>query len=215
MGDRFSRLVIEKIPLLALSAVWSIITFMVQKEGGAVESLHNLTLTDRTANAAVSYAQYLVRTVWPFALSIFYPHPGSWPARDVILSLGLILLLTLFVLSQLPRRPYLLFGWLWYLGTLVPVIGLVQVGAQSMADRYTYLPLIGIFVMIAWALGDLLNSCPKYKVMGWTVAGGILATLAIMTQTQIGYWKDSKTLFEHALLATDHNYQAHKSFGMP
>ena len=212
-GGSVGWLVMEKVPLLLLSAVSATVTFLVQKEGGAVESLQALPFSDRLANAVVSYAYYLVKTAWPFALSIFYPHPRTWPAREIILSLVLILLVTFWVISQVRRRPYLTVGWLWYLGTLVPVIGLVQVGAQAMADRYTYLPLIGIFIMTAWALKDLLKFRPVWRLTGAAVIGGMLVVLVVMTRTQVGYWKDSISLFSHALIATDHNYQAHKSLG--
>ncbi len=217
-GVRFLRasissLVREKIPMLILSAAGSVITFHVQKEGEAVASLHNLPLADRLANAVVSYAQYLVKMLFPFNLAVFYPHPGAWPMREVILSFGLLLSISWLAFRQVRRRPYLTVGWLWYLGTLVPVIGLVQVGAQAMADRYTYLPLIGIYIMASWGMADLLADSSRRRMIGWGVSGVMLAVLVFMTQTQVGYWKDSTALFEHALRVTENNYEAHNNLG--
>ena len=209
----WGHLVYEKIPLFFLSAAVSIITFLVQKEGGAAASLQDLPLANRLANAVVSYSHYLVKTVWPFTLAVFYPHPGSWPVSEVILSLLLIFLITLLVLLLIRHRQYLIMGWLWYLGTLFPVIGLVQVGAQAMADRYTYLPLIGVYIMVVWGFRDLLQGRPTRRVIGGAVSGGVLAVLVVMTQIQVGYWRDSITLFTHALRVTDGNYQANNNLG--
>jgi len=215
-GD-FSRkigpLLYEKIPLMVLSAVGSTITFLVQKDGEAVASLQHLSLADRLGNAAVSCAGYLVKMVWPFNLAVFYPHPVTWPVWDVLAAVLLVLLTTVFVLLQSRRRPYLLTGWFWYLGTLVPVIGLVQVGAQAMADRYTYLPLIGIFLMVAWGLRELPVKRSVFPLVWGSIAGCVLAILAVLTQIQVGYWRDSSVLFRRALEATDHNYQAHNHLG--
>jgi protein O-mannosyl-transferase len=207
------RLVYEKIPLFFLSAASCVITFLVQSDGEAVASLQNLPFVQRIGNALVAYAHYLVKTVWPVNLAVFYPHPGVWPTREVILSLALILLITWFVMTKKKRFPYLAVGWFWYLGTLVPVIGLVQVGAQAMADRYTYLPLIGIFVMAVWAGADILNRAKAGAAIGGMISGGLIAVLIVMTQTQVGYWKDSFTLFMHANSVTDKNYQAQNNIG--
>src|SRR5262249_54141233 len=136
------RLAVEKLPLLLLVIASSMITMSVQQLAEA--SWEFLPLTDRLANASVSYASYIGKTLWPAALAVFYPHPvGSLPASSVILSFLFVLILSGLAVSQLRARPYVAVGWFWYLGTLIPVIGIVQVGAQSMADRYTYIPLIG------------------------------------------------------------------------
>jgi tetratricopeptide (TPR) repeat protein len=206
-------LVVEKIPLFALSVAASAVTFWVQREGEAVASLQNLPLADRLANALVAYGQYLVKTVWPFALCAFYPHPGSWPLREALLAAGLLLLITALVILTGRRKPCLLTGWLWYLGTLVPVIGIVQVGAQAMADRYTYLPLIGIFIMVAWAVGEAVRQSPTRRALVGAVGGGVLLLLVALTQAQVGTWRDSISLFTNALKATDGNYQAYTHLG--
>jgi tetratricopeptide (TPR) repeat protein len=208
------RLLWEKFPLFFLSATASIITFLVQKEWGAVDSLENLTLADRAVNAVVAYAGYLIKMVFPLQLSVFYPRPAAWSVSDVLLSLGLLTGISMLVLLQMRRRHYLLVGWLWYLGTLVPVIGLVQVGSQTMADRYTYLPLIGIFVMLAWGVADLIREKALKRMVGGILAGAFLLACVLLTQFQVGYWKDSLTLFTQALKVTDNNYQALNNLGM-
>jgi Tfp pilus assembly protein PilF len=205
------RLLYEKVPLFFLSTVSSIITFIAQKEGEAVASLQNLPFTGRMGNAVVSYAGYLVKLIWPFNLAIFYTHPGTWPAREIVLALILLLLITSLVLAKNRHCRYMLVGWLWYLGTLVPVIGLVQVGAQSMADRYTYLPLIGIFIMVVWGSAEFLQDSHCRRVIWGAVSGAVIAILLVMTQIQVGYWKNSIALFSHALHVTEKNYQAHNN----
>jgi Tfp pilus assembly protein PilF len=211
-GRGLVRLVWEKIPLFLLSAAGSVVTFLVQKEG--VAPLGVLPFADRLVNAVVSYGQYLVKMLFPFNLAVFYPHPGGWPMGEFALSFLLILLVTVFVIMQVGRRPYFLVGWLWYLGTLVPVIGIVQVGSQAMADRYAYLPLIGVYLMAVWGFRDLLLDCPWRRVVWGVVSGGVLGVLVVMTQVQVGYWKDSMTLFTHALKVTEKNYLAHNNLGI-
>jgi protein O-mannosyl-transferase len=207
---RWVRLVGEKTPLFILSAVGSVITFLIQNDHKAVSSLSAIPLGDRLANAVVSYAAYLRKTFWPVDLSIFYPYHG--PPPFVYLVSALVLLILVTVLSTLlhRRRPYLLIGWLWYLGTLVPVIGFVTVGSQAMADRYTYLPLIGIFIMVVWGVMDLLDGRRGRQAIGGIVSVAMLVILVIMTQIQVGYWKDSTTLFGHTLRHTERNFIAHE-----
>src|SRR5262249_45647697 len=137
------RLVREKVPFLMLSVASSVVTFEAQKHGGAVST--GISFGPRVANALVSYARYIGKMVWPANLSVLYPHPGTWPAIQVVASAALLLAVFAVVISLARRQPCLLAGWLWFVGTLIPVIGLVQVGIQSMADRYTYVPLIGLF----------------------------------------------------------------------
>jgi tetratricopeptide (TPR) repeat protein len=212
-GRSLISLAYEKIPLFVLSAVSSVITFVVQREAESVASLVNLPIVDRLGNAAVSYLRYLVKMALPYDLAVFYPHPGTWPIREVLLSAILLILITGFVLMRRHRQPFWAVGWLWYLGTLLPVIGLVQVGAQSMADRYTYLPLIGIFIMIAWGGKDLITGMSHNRMLAVALSGSILSLLAAMTFIQVGFWRDSVSLFNHALRVTDGNYQAHYNLG--
>src|SRR5262249_55295133 len=150
------RLIAEKLPLFALAAVSSVITIVVQHRAGAVQSLISVTAATRLSNAAVSYSAYLGKTLWPAGLAIFYPFPNVIPTWKVFGSVLFLVITTVLVLRAAGRLPYLVTGWLWYLGTLVPVIGLVQVGDQSMADRYSYIPIVGVFMIAAWGLPDII-----------------------------------------------------------
>jgi Tfp pilus assembly protein PilF len=202
------RLLMEKIPLFLLSAVWSVITLLVQQE--AMPSLLIMPLGERLANAAVSYLAYLGKMLWPDGLSVFYPYHGPPPLWRLLSVFALLILVTALTFLQARQRPYLTMGWLWYLGTLVPVIGLVQVGAQAMADRYTYLPLVGIFIATVWGMGDLLGRLSGRAVIGRGLSAAILGILTILTVIQIGYWKDTTTLFTHALRSTERNFMAYQ-----
>ena len=208
-----ARLVYEKIPLFLLSAAGCVVTFLVQQRAGAVAPLESLPLAKRLGNAVISYSEYLVKTVWPADLAVFYPYHGPPPEWRLPLSLAILTALSLLAVVSFRRRPYLPVGWFWYLGTLVPVIGIVQVGMQAMADRYTYLPLIGIFMMIAWGGADILHARRAGGLIGGVISAVVLVGLAVATQIQVGYWKDSLTLFTHALRVTDKNYQAHNNVG--
>jgi protein O-mannosyl-transferase len=211
--SRWGRLVWEKIPLFLLSAAGSIITFLVQKESQAISSLSAMPLGDRLANATVSYAAYLGKTFWPAGLSIYYPYNGPPPFGHLVSALALLVLITVMAILMIHRRPYLLVGWLWYLGTLVPVIGIVQVGSQAMADRYTYLPLVGVFILTVWGVKDLLDGCRARKAIWGLVSGFVMVVmvvLVILTQTQVRYWKDTPTLFGQALRNTERNFMAHQ-----
>jgi tetratricopeptide (TPR) repeat protein len=208
------QLVLEKVPFFALSVASSVITFLVQRKGGAVSTV--LTVGERLANATVSYARYLRKMLWPNDLSVLYPHPGHWPLWQVMVCAALLVGICVAVAVLGRGRPYLIMGWLWFLGTMVPVIGLVQVGIQSMADRYTYVPLIGLFIMVAWGLGDLIAEgrprswCARALVIGGVVA---LAACAGVTVRQIQFWRNSETLFQRAVRVTRDNYLAHNNLG--
>ena len=172
-----------------------------------------ISLSGAPGNALVAYVAYLFKTVYPLHLAIFYPHPGTtlplWQAAGAALLLAAI---TVSVLRS--TKPYLIVGWLWYLGTLVPVIGLVQVGIQGMADRYTYVPLIGIFIMAAWGIADLANRWRSRKtVLAFAAAGG-LAALTILTWLQVGTWRNNITLYSHAIEVTAGNYWAEYNLGL-
>jgi protein O-mannosyl-transferase len=201
-------LVLEKLPLLALSAASAIVTFLAQSRSGAVTSLDLLPIGTRVANALVAYATYLWKTVSPTGLAVFYPYRNPVPTGEVVVSLIVLVAVSAVAIRAARRRPYLLVGWLWYLGTLVPVIGLVRAGEQSMADRFTYLPLIGIFLAVTWGALDLASrSAPLKKLLPPAAAGAILA-LTIATRGQVAHWRDSVTLFEHALAVTERNHLA-------
>jgi len=208
-------LLAEKIPLFVLIAVSSVVTFLVQRSGGALGNLDMYPVKIRIANALISYVSYMGKTLWPHNLAVFYPHPEQslqlWQAAGAGLLLGII---SMAVLRLARLHPYLAVGWLWYLGTLVPVIGLVQIGGQAMADRYTYVPLIGLFIMIGWGVPELVARW-RYRKIGIGLAAGlVLAGSMILTWSQLQHWKSTVTLFEHALSVTADNYFAHNNLGI-
>jgi Flp pilus assembly protein TadD len=206
-------LLLEKLPLLVLSAASSAMTVWAQRHGRAIQELAGLPLPARLSNALVSYVDYLRQTIWPSDLALFYPHPGAnLPAWQVAGAALLVLAVTALALWGGRRWPYLLVGWLWYVGTLVPVIGLVQVGFQARADRYTYVPLIGIFLMLSWGLTDLARRWHGREVLA-CAAGLALICFTAITWSQTRYWHDSVTLWNHTLEVTEGNFIAHNNLG--
>jgi len=206
----FLRLVLEKLPLAAMGIATMAVNFVAQK--GASVLTGQTSLADRIANATWAYGMYLGKMVWPTSLAPFYPHPiivgqGVWGARFVVPA-AVLVVITLFVLRYVRSRPYLIVGWLIYVGTLVPVIGIVQLGAQSMADRYTYVPLIGIFIASAWLAADAVAQHPSWRRPVAITAGGALLALAATTTVQVSYWRDTLTLFGHATEVTQRNFVA-------
>jgi tetratricopeptide (TPR) repeat protein len=198
-----------KIPLLGLSAAAATATYLVQRGSGAVREVGQFPLGLRVENAVVSYAAYIARMFWPSKLAVFYPYPHELPVWQIALSALLLAGVSIVVLREHRSRPYLAVGWLWYLGMLVPVIGLVQVGAQSRADRYMYLPMVGLSMMLAWAVWELL---PAKAAMSVAIVGCL--ALAAVCEAQIQYWRNSETLFRHALEVTSGNYLAHHNLGV-
>lgn len=201
----FKRLGQEKLPFFALSAASSAVTLVVQARGGAVGNLASVSLDGRAENAVVSFARYLGKTLWPVDLCVLYPHPGHWGWSRVASAAALVAGITLMVWGARRRFPYLVTGWFWFLGTLVPVLGLVQVGVQSMADRYTYLPLIGVFIILAWGAKEIAERTPLSRVPLGIMAAGVLLACTLVTRAQIGYWKNGETLFRHAVDAVEKN----------
>jgi protein O-mannosyl-transferase len=195
----------EKVPLFALAILSSIVTYIAQQKGGAVSSIETLPSVVRIGNAFVSYIAYIGKMIWPSNLAVLYPHPMLLVFWQVLGSIFLLIAITLVVIWKAKKSPYLATGWLWYLGTLVPVIGIVQVGSQAMADRYTYISLIGLFITVAWGVPDLLKKWHFRKEILFTLSILIILCLSIKTWTQVGYWQDSITLFDHTLKVTDNN----------
>jgi tetratricopeptide (TPR) repeat protein len=207
---KLGYLVGEKIPLLAMSLLASFFTFLIQMQEQAVGTFSAYPLTSRLANAVLSYATYLRKLVWPHDLAFFYPYPDTvnmfWVGVSALVLLGL----TALCLWQIRRRPYLLVGWLWYLGTLVPVIGLLQVGGQALADRYTYIPLIGIYIAVAWALAEFLGwlhsgQVKRQVTCQWGIATIVLVPCLLVSFQQISYWKSGVLLYSRALEVTEDN----------
>ncbi|NTV42378.1 MAG: tetratricopeptide repeat protein [Syntrophobacteraceae bacterium] len=206
--DPVLPLVYEKIPLLALSAASSMITLYAQQKGGAVAPLSAVPLADRIANALVSSAAYLWKMFWPSELAVYYPLEALPPAL-VLASASLLLALTFFAVRWAGKYPYLLAGWLWYLVTLLPVVGIVKVGDVAMADRYTYIPLIGPFIALAWGAFDLSQALRLPRAALAAVSALALCASLLMAHSQIGQWRDSVTLYSHAIDAVSKNYGAH------
>ena len=217
---RLAHALIEKLPLFALAAASCLVTWRAQAAAGVVASFDRLALADRVANALVAYAVYLRQFAWPSRLAVFYPHAGSGlPIWKPLLAAALLLGLTLLALRSWPRRGYLTVGWLWFLGMLVPTIGLVQVGSQAHADRYMYLPLAGLAIALAWGAPGLLGRRDPLGGHGRrrvALAGAgvlVVASLAVATRLQLRHWHDSVALFEHALEVTENNHIAHVQLG--
>ncbi len=216
--SRLCQLAWEKAPLLGLSAASCIVTFLAQTKGDAVRSLDYIPFGMRISNAFVSYVAYLGKIVWPSSLAVFYPHPACTQAGIPVWEIGGALLLfgalSLLALWQGKQRPYLIVGWVWYLGTLVPVIGLVQVGNQAAADRYTYVPLIGLFIAMAWGIPNLLQRGRIRRLVLGLLGSGVIAALSVVAWSQAGYWRDSVTLFSRALAVTQDNWLAWNNLGV-
>jgi Flp pilus assembly protein TadD len=208
------RLLVEKIPLFALSALFCVVTLAGQGSENAIASLDSFPVGTRIANALASAATYLWKTVFPAGLAAHYPHPGATlPAWKVALSAATLAGSTLFAVLQARSRPWIAVGWFWYLGTLVPVLGLVQAGSQGMADRCTYIPLIGIFVVVAWGGSGIASRLGLPPAVRAAAAAACLAALSVLSFVQAGYWRSSTALFEHAIEVTRGNYLAHNQLG--
>ena len=203
-------LLLEKIPLFALSAAACFVTVIAQQK--AMKALEVVPLDFRILNALVAYAEYLYRGFVPVDLAVLYPYPGSIPPWQALVSAAVLIAVTALVIVR-RKTPALMVGWFWYLGTLVPVIGLVQVGVQAMADRYTYIPFIGLFILLTWFVDDVSARVPHRKAVLASAALLILAGLSVATVSQTGYWVNSEVLFEHALQATKDNYVIHCNLG--
>jgi len=206
--------VLEKIPLFAIAAASSIITWIAQAHGGAVRTVVDAPIALRLSNALVAYAKYLVLTFWPSDLAVYYPFPPAGiPIWQIIGAAVLLSAVTAFCVFQRKTRPYLIVGWLWFLGTLVPVIGLVQVGGQTMADRYFYIPSIGLFIALVFGLAELAKKWRVAPSLGAAIIGVVLLILAALTNAQIHRWRDSVTLFQHTLAVTPPNLPIEYNLG--
>ena len=208
-------LLLEKAPLFVLAAASCAITVWAQKTGGAVRSLQGFPFGARVGNALVSYVTYLWKTFWPAKFALFYPHPGaSLPLWKPILSAMILIAASALVWKQRHARPYLLVGWLWFLGTLVPVIGVVQVGDQGMADRYAYLPLIGLFVITVWGADELLNKIRGGSALRWGLSCLVLGVIFVLSRQQVGYWQNDISVWSHTLEVTTDNATAEREIAI-
>jgi hypothetical protein len=215
-SETWRVLLLEKVPFLAIAAASSLVTVVAQTRGGAVSTLDAIPFAARLANAAVSYGSYLVKAIWPTALAVVYPHPAftSDPTSPAVVALWAAALtcVSIVVTVRRSRWPVLFFGWAWFIVTLVPVIGLVQVGMQAMADRYTYFPLIGIFVAATWSLPEPTTRAARLAL--GIACATVALVAALVARVQTTYWRDSQTLFRHALAVTHDNATALRNLGV-
>jgi hypothetical protein len=208
-----TSLVLEKLPLFILAIGSSTITYFVQKKSGALNIDTPLILN--MGNGLISYVRYIAKMFWPHPLAAIYPfNPDQINYMNVIAAGVFILAVSYFAFRQTKKRPYFLMGWLWYLGTLVPVIGFVRIGDHAYADRYTYLPLIGLFVTLVWGANELIERLHLNKGVAVALSITLLSVLSFITIEQTKYWKNDIVLFEHAIEVTDNNAPAHKRLGL-
>ena len=207
--------IFEKIPFFILSAVSSVVTFLVQRSAGAMPGIERLALQWRIVNAVISYAKYIGEMFWPSGLSVHYPYDFASLGMWKVGAAGLFLLaVSILIIRQAGKRRYLPVGWLWYLGTLVPVIGLAQAGGQALADRYTYIPLTGLFIIAAFGAEELSYGLPGRKAVMGAFAAGIVSALLVYTSLQVHYWHDSITIFEHTVKVTKNNSKGYYKLGV-
>jgi protein O-mannosyl-transferase len=197
------QMIVEKLPFFALGAASSYVTVLAQRSAGAVQTLEILPAGMRISNAIVAYAQYIIALVYPTNLSVWYPYNKSISTIQIIGAAALLIVISAICIWQIKDRKYLLFGWLWFLGTLVPVIGFVQVGVQSHADRYTYIPFFGLFVMIVWGVEDLLQ---RRNLILKAAAVAVILLLSVICFHQVSLWKNNETLYKHSISVTQGNY---------
>jgi tetratricopeptide (TPR) repeat protein len=205
------RLMLEKTPLFALAVAVGIITILAHRGLGMTNFAYGVTFDMRVDNALVSYARYVGKALWPADLSVLYIHPGKWPSWIVGGALFFLIVVTGLALREWRRFPYLTVGWLWFLGTLVPVIGLIQVGVQAMANRFAYVPVIGLFLMLVWGVADLFSRWKNGRVAASLSAAAVLAACVILASVHLGHWKTSQTLFEYAVKVGPDNFVAHNN----
>ena len=210
----FKNLVLEKIPFFALAAAMCVVTFVTQNRGGAVMTVESLSLGARVGNALVSYCRYLGKTFWPTDLAVFYPHPGYWPLEEVLLAGAFLCGISALLFVKRRQCPFMLMGWLWFAGTLVPVIQLVQSGGQAMADRFTYFPSLGVLVLATWGAHELTRRWRHQVIVLPAAASAAIVLCVAVTRHQLGYWRDGETLFRHTLEITRNNFVAHNNLGV-
>ncbi len=208
------HLILEKVPLLLLTAIFCVFTFLSYQKVGVVTSFSKLPLEIRIGNTFVSYLEYIGKMIWPAQLAVLYPHPMVLPLWKILGSVMLVTVITVLILIGGRKRPYWIVGWLWYLGTLVPVTGLVQVGLQAMADRFTYVPLIGLFIIVAFGVSDLLVGWRYGKIVFLASGSAVLLIFMMLTMSQVALWQNSLRLFNHTLQVTANNSIIHNNLGV-
>jgi Tfp pilus assembly protein PilF len=212
-GHPWTRLLVEKVPFFVFSILSSAITLIGQKEAGGVVETAAIPMTSRLLNAVIAYGTYLLKFVWPTNLSVFYPYPDTFPLWKVVLSIAVLAGITAVAVYRWRTMPWIVTGWFWFLGTLVPVIGIVQVSERAMADRFAYIPYIGLYIVVAWTVPTLLPHRPRYGRVIGMFAVAICSAFALTAHAQVRHWQDSVTLFNQAINATTRNYIAHINLG--
>jgi Tfp pilus assembly protein PilF len=199
----------EKIPLLILVVISSAVTFIAQQRGNSVTTFANSPLASRVENGIQAYVKYLDKTFWPRDLAVFYPFPTEFPVWQTTGAFLLMAIISFWAFSQRSQRPYIIVGWLWYCCTMGPVIGIVRVGLQAMADRYTYIPLTGIFIMLVWWVADISKTWVRREYVLTLMTAVAITACMLLTRQQVSYWRNTTTLFTHALASTRDNFLAH------
>jgi Flp pilus assembly protein TadD len=208
-------LIAEKIPLIAISVLLSVMTYVAQKQGGIVPTLEKMPLDYRAANMFLTYVRYIGKMIWPSGLAVCYPHPRAILSDGpVVTCMMLFIVLTILSIYIGRRKKYAAVGWLWYVGTLVPVIGLVQSGAQAMANRYMYIPMLGLLIIIGWSVKDLIINRPRIRIAATVIGVIALLSLLILTRMQVRHWQNTLTLFEYTLSVTKDNPVIENSYGV-
>jgi len=203
----------EKLPFFICALFSGVMTIFAQHKGGATRSFAEVPFMLRVSNALVAYVKYIIKTLWPQDLAVLYPLPASLPFWQICGALIVLIIVTVISINIRRQHPYITLGWFWFLITLLPVIGLVQVGSQSMADRYTYIPHIGFFIMVVWGAGSFVRDSPQIKAVFALSACLVIIASAALTWRQLGYWRDSISLFRHAVSVTEGNYVIYNNLG--
>jgi tetratricopeptide (TPR) repeat protein len=205
------RLVVEKLPLVAFAGAVSLATLAIAGGNGLLADPH--PLSERVGNALVSYVRYFAWMGWPTRLAVYYPFPPPWPLATVAGAVGLLAAAAFVAFRLVPRAPYVAVGYAWYLVALVPVIGFTQAGAQGLADRFTYIPMVGVLLALVWATADLAGASTPRRAAGGLAAGVVLGLLAGQTRRQLDHWRNAEALYTHTLAVTEHNWLVHHNLG--
>jgi hypothetical protein len=209
-----AKIVLEKVPLILLSIGAGVLTLLKQQAHGAVSSLGSFPISHRISNALVSYLKYMVNMIWPHDLAAVYPYPASIPLWQILGTCLLMILLTFLIFKLSAKHPYLAVGWLWFLGTLIPVIGIIKIGSHAMADRYTYMTFVGLYIIVAWGLPDIFNRFGVKKIVLGSAAAAAIVVLMLAAKNQTSTWRNSIRLFTHAIEVTEDNYLAQRNLGL-